>query len=316
MACLAIVVVLALVALVVLMMHQWRRKRLTLRWWAVPAILIVGAASFPQSVVTTLYFLIQAKVMAPYDLALWITDAWREYGRYAAFVWVVGFPFILWRKGVVFDARRDAVRSVAVAILIMLPLTVFDSSMFWAANRPEKTDRISSVSPDGRRWVIAIGTQERYSTRYTLLSEENVPHPWLARHLASVVYPRLHDGPGFKFTGLFTFPRLGPDPQGFHMTQLWGEQLAWSADSRVVILIAAMGNEPGKWAPYLAYDFSGPEALIFAYGDFSNVEYLTRRPIDDEVFAEKKKALELLLNEHGGLAPQAPAVTGSTSPAP
>jgi hypothetical protein len=303
MACLAIVVVLALVGLVVLMMHQWRRKRLTLRWWAVPAILIVGAASFPQSVVTTLYFLIQAKVMAPYDLALWITDAWREYGRYAAFVWVVGFPLILWRKGVVFEARRDAVRSAAVAILIMLPLTVFDSSLFWAANRAEKTDRISSISPDGLLRVTATAVVvENYAMHLEMVSEENASHPLVARRLASVgdIYwhwqaPILGLNAGTDFWDKGPLSRLFPEPDPYNSRPFDGCRIVWSSDSRVVYLLG--GPDP-------------PYASCVTYYDFSRNEGWTVSPGEIPPVLLYGDNLNKILVEHGGLAPQ----VGTTEP--
>ncbi len=195
MPCLAIAIVLALLVLVVLILHQRHHGRLTFKWWAVPVLVAFAAASFPQSIITTLYFVIQSKFMAPYELALWITDDWREYGRYAAFIWVLGFPLVILLKGIVFTTRADAVRSIAVAILIMLPLTVIDSSLFWAANRAEKTERISSVSPDGQSRVTAIGTEgAKHSIVTNILCEDNVPHPWLARPLAAVPSSHLMSG--------------------------------------------------------------------------------------------------------------------------
>ncbi len=313
MVCLLILVVTALLVLVVLLFHQRHHGRLTVRWWGLVLLAAFAGASFPLSVVTTLYFLIQSKFMGPYELALWITDGWRQYGRYAAVVWLVGFPLVILLKGIVFTARQDAVRSISVAILIMLPLTVIDSSLFWVGNKSEKTQRLTSISPDGLRRVTAIGTQSRDSVTYTLVCEDNVPHPWLARRLASteINFIELLGKPLMApVTDSSILSHVWPNYEAPHLSLLESTRLAWSPDNLVVALIDSFEKPPIAWHPLIAYDFFRKKAVIIDFDELwigPNEELC--RPIGPAI-ERKMEPFDRLLDEHGGLAPQ-PAATGS-----
>jgi hypothetical protein len=304
MACLIIVVVMALVALLVLMLHQWYHKRLTFKWWVIPVILVVGGASFPQSIVTPLYFIVQIKVLAPYDLALWITDAWREYGRYAAFVWVIGFPLILWRKGITFETRRDAIRSVAVTILIMLPMTVFDANLFWTANQAEKIERISSVSPDGRLRVTAIGTEVERNLNCTLICEDNVPLPWLSRRLHSekIRFPYWfsNDNDMLPWPVPDAISRLLSRSDMIRRLPMKGARLVWSADSKVVAFLAPTNQVPDTGFPRFVYDFSRQSQAYFSHAAFYYTGFRYLGSLDNKYIED----YEFFMTSHGGVVPQ------------
>jgi hypothetical protein len=278
MSCLIILVVLAMGILAALTLHQRYHRRLTFRWWGLVLLAVFALASFPLSIDTTLYFLIQSKLMGPYELALWITDAWRQNGRYVAVVWLIGFPLVILLKGVAFTTRADAIRSIAAVILIMLPLTVIDSSLFWVGNRAENRHQWTAVSPDGRLRATATVTNRRDDCRYTLACEDNVPHPWLARPLTSLTAPR----------DLITVSAdgSGPDP-----ASPWaGVRLVWSKDSAVVCLLGV-----GDFALF-AYDFSRDQALSVL-----NPQQESARP-EGFYVSEFKDVVDRLISEHGGLA--------------
>jgi hypothetical protein len=283
MPCLALTVLLSLLVLAVLAIHQYRRKRLTVRWWGAALLAVFTLASFPLTIITTAYFLIQSHFLAPDDLGLWITGAWQDYGRYASLAWVVGFPLVIKLKGVEFASPRHAGWSIGIAIAIMLPLTVADAAVFWVDTQTGQRTEISAVSPDGAWLATAVRTGNPAVCRYTLVSEENVRRPWLSRTLASVTIGTPEE-----------LAALGPPEAPGAQPSLDMDRLAWSRDGQIVALWR--GGQV-----MIVYDFSRGGALTLSdpawvqEGETGEAE----RPGRWRRFRE---AAERLMQEHGGAA--------------
>jgi hypothetical protein len=278
--CLVLIAALALLVLVMLTLHQRRHKRLRLRWWAPPVLVGLVLASLPMSFVTTVYFLIQSTVMAPADLALWITEAWRDVGRFTALIWVIGFPLVIRLKGVEFTTPKDAVRSVVAAIAILLPLTVLDAGTFWMNSALEHRDQVAAVSLDGGLRVTAARSWTSDASRYRLVCEANQPHPFFLRDLGSMklAYIKWPDDGGKEGGG-------APMP---------GHRLAWSRDGRVVALWFL------DW-PLMAYDFSQGRIMTLTDAAWA-LAVPTSSETEDAQAGRFRRALDRLVAEHGGPA--------------
>jgi hypothetical protein len=291
MPCLTLTVLLSLLALAVLAIHQYRRKRLTMRWWGAVLLAVFALASFPLTVITAAYFLLQNRFLAPNDLGLWIISTWQDYGRYASLVWVVGFPLVIKLKGVQFASARHAGWSIGIAIAIMLPLTLLDSSAFWASIVMDLRTEVSAVSPDGLVRVTAIRTERSNFCHYSLVSEENISRPWLSRSLATVTVSRED------------LAAARPSEPAAGEPAMIQDRLAWSRDSRVVAL----------WRdalPMAAYDFS--RGLAFTLSD---PEWGVEGEAGPEAALARwrrlSEAIDRLMREHGGAADgAAPAGAG------
>jgi hypothetical protein len=281
MPCLTLTVALLLLALAVLVLHQYRRKRLTLRWWGAVLLAASALASFPLSLISTVYLLIQIHLMAPYELGLWITGGWLEYGRYACLAWVVGFPLVIQLKGVEFASRSATAWSIGVAMAVMLVLTAADAALLWDATQPGRRVETSAASPDGAQRATAIRWMLKDTCHYELVVEKNIAHPWLARSLVTVTLAPDDLAAGWSSAAAQT-PPSGED------------RVIWSRDSQVVIVMAAA--EGGQVVA--VYDFSQQQALTPA--EREGGDNPTGRP---GRWLQFVRTVMMLLREHGGEAP-------------
>lgn len=275
-----ILIIPILVAVAVLVVLAWRAVRngkMTVRGWAAAVLILCGLASFPLDVISWAYLAIVP--VGGYELAPWIREAWKAHGWAAAFLWMVGGAVVLLLKGARFPSRRAAVKAVAVACAVMLPLTLLEALCFEGLKDFQAPLALAeAVSPDGSQRATAIRLTWLEASCYVEL-EANEPHPLLSRKLGVTGFDgdrRMQMETGDRYEDVLRR----------------NSRLAWTRDGQAIVLWFAD-------IPVVAYDL--PRRAMLQASMFSGSGE-TDESREKNRQASFKEAVERLVAEHGGVA--------------
>jgi hypothetical protein len=186
--------------------------------------------SFPFSLVTLAYSLLTEEMVRGHDLALWITNSWRNIGALLALNWVVVFAFLKATKGIIVLSPKTIAASKRVLTGTLIFFTLADAGFFLLFSNFDRPKMVcSAVSPDGSIKATA-GFHGFLDASWFIVLERNAVCP------------------------VFAVAAYGDDAPPHGANTMGKKMLAWSKDSQVVSLwfgpvpVSAYDRKEGrKW---------------------------------------------------------------------